>query len=274
MRHSTQILFPVLSALLAIGQKYDFRELYIDAQNRVYRAIPATLRQYDQVKNPEIVGFPNDLAQWVALARRTGLLSILPWTYLSCCKAYTADKIKNGLAEEGNKSKLSLHDQLTCLAGTLAIHAAQADTTYIWLHDVDTPLSSNCATTYLCTEIRRDVRVEKFPLAPDIMGFERWDSRFSSGLCKHCAAAARTKHEAGRKKLWNQLPGLFNLPPWSELLKEREEIHAQQVFHILSKHSHLPPPTENEAMISKDPHLDSQIFGLAACLNYTVKPLT
>lgn len=42
-----------------------------------------------------------------------------------------------------------------------------------------------------------------------------WDA---FGTCSTCHEAAKTTYQAGRQKLWNNLPSIFNLGTWEELL--------------------------------------------------------
>jgi hypothetical protein len=36
-------------------------------------------------------------------------------------------------------------------------------------------------------------------------------------LCTGCRSHAKELLQKGRKKIWDELPGFFDLPPWSEL---------------------------------------------------------
>lgn len=40
-------------------------------------------------------------------------------------------------------------------------------------------------------------------------------------MCEICIDIAKGEHGAGRQRLWNALPGVFDLPAWEELNKER-----------------------------------------------------
>lgn len=71
------------------------------------------------------------------------------------------------------------------------------------------------------------------PTAPPA-GLESWATRSAqpdAGLCHPCIAHARDQHEVGREKFWELLPGLFGLPPWTELLKERDSMYIK-FFHF------------------------------------------
>jgi hypothetical protein len=40
------------------------------------------------------------------------------------------------------------------------------------------------------------------------------------GLCAECKPHGIRLFDAGRKKIWDELPGFFDLPPWSELTND------------------------------------------------------
>jgi len=46
---------------------------------------------------------------------------------------------------------------------------------------------------------------------------ERWPEEWNE-LCEMCASVAKEEHDRGRREVWNELPGIFGLPPWDELV--------------------------------------------------------
>ena len=132
--------FPVLAALLCLGQKYEIRKLQVEARRRIYAQYPTTL---DELK--DWVGF-NPPAYFrspkvLAIARRAGLLSILPRVFYTCCVLYKWSDITH----ENSSAPLSPVDQIACLAGYRAICQAQAETTFAWAYIAQT-LAATCAT--------------------------------------------------------------------------------------------------------------------------------
>jgi hypothetical protein len=45
-----------------------------------------------------------------------------------------------------------------------------------------------------------------------------WTEGAVIGLCGACATIARSKHTAGSRRLWDELPSFFGFWPWHELL--------------------------------------------------------
>ncbi|KZP08008.1 hypothetical protein FIBSPDRAFT_840652 [Athelia psychrophila] len=216
--------FGVVSAFLRLGQKYDIQSLYIEGRNRVFQEIPATLPAYDSLNDRTAVD-SSGLIPLVVLARKTGLLSILPYVLYRCCVEYSAKKLiahDSAMPDQSNAA-LPYQDQLACLTGRPAIYSAQANTTYTWLSTNQINTLGTCARPRLCKAAKQSIRLKTFRLVPKIIALERW-SPASKGLCEECASAAHAQHDAGRAEFWEHLPAIFDLPPWSELLKERSDI--------------------------------------------------
>ncbi|KZP14548.1 hypothetical protein FIBSPDRAFT_796694 [Athelia psychrophila] len=220
--------FPVLSALLYLGRKYDIRKLEMEARRRLYFRFPMTLDDRD-VQFSDI-GF--DLPEtdpWFELcklARRAGLLSILPHVFYYCCKVHTVGDIKNGWERDGSLRTFPIQEKLTFLAGREAIFKAQAETTYECFRDPES-LSDCCTAHPECNVARHFFFIDTFTPIPYTAGLDYWDEdslRLDGELCDECAEVASARHQAGRKDFWEQLPGMFDLPPWEELLKERGDL--------------------------------------------------
>ncbi|KAF7982515.1 hypothetical protein HWV62_28122 [Athelia sp. TMB] len=235
LSYGEKLEFPVLSAFLCLGRKYDIRKLELEGRKRIYNEFSTTLQEYDAVGRgiwktsfacPRL-SKSYHLLEFLALARRMDLLSILPQLFYFCCsKLHPAADLVKGW-RDGTYAACSADDQLTILAGFEAIYRAQAKTTFAWLYQRET-LAQECATSYQCELGRAKYLRDMFTPVPFPVGLLTWEyadvNLFRSLLCEHCTARARALHEAGRLEFWKLLPSLFGLPPWEELLKEREEI--------------------------------------------------
>ncbi|KZP11109.1 hypothetical protein FIBSPDRAFT_191794 [Athelia psychrophila] len=227
--------FPILSALLCLGRKYDIPRLHIEARKRLYRQFPSTLDNYDHTAsgpawNDIQPSVPNHAyLELLIIARRAGIHSILPHLLYNCCKIYTASEI----IREGYAPAFPLREQVACLAGHRAACAAQAETTYRWLYDSN-KISPKCNTPERCNITRRKRRESYFLPTPGAAGLDHWAGLEpemrpvnliqKSWLCDKCNKSARERHAAGRQEFWERLPSLFQLPPWQELLQEREDM--------------------------------------------------
>jgi hypothetical protein len=214
----------VIGAFLRLGKKYDFQNLFKEATMRLSFEYPSTLREWDatygQYTFIEIVGGePFDV---IRLARENSLSFILPAALYNCCEDSSLYEIFGGLVRhDGTVTFLSAEDQRLCiqvLEDTL-IHRQD----YIMLEWMD-PENSNrfvrCTSKSQCIAARTKhlVSMVRHDLWCD--AFLKWDNKWEQGLCDHCIQTAKMVHGAGCQDLWEQLPGIFKLPPWDELRKE------------------------------------------------------
>ncbi|KAF7978929.1 hypothetical protein HWV62_44133 [Athelia sp. TMB] len=218
---TTELPFAVLSAYLCLGQKYDIHELYHESKKRIFQDIPTTLGAYDAMP---VGPAKYEYMELVQLARRTGLLSILPYAYFLCCQAYSTDQLIEGMQKsDGSTVLLSPHDQIICLAGFRGMLSKQAITTLSWLYDQDT-CEYVCFTPESCLEARRAIIGQAVSPQRPLTGLDVWHTGwFNEELCQDCTDASEDMHNDGRFDFWHSLPLLFKLPPWIELLKERDE---------------------------------------------------
>ncbi|KAF7978933.1 hypothetical protein HWV62_44141 [Athelia sp. TMB] len=219
--------FAELSAFLCLGRKYDIPELYCEAQRRLFREIPATLDAFDtfpERPNPQhwlSIQRPQSpiYLELVILARRTGLLSILPYAFYRCCTRYPAGTLINGAKRsDGSMLVLSAQDQLICLAGYRAMHDAQRATTLSWAWDPQA-FFTTCTSPAVCRIARRSF-IGLLSHKSAIAGLIKWARTDGHpDLCEACTGIVHQRHTTGRVQFWDMLPDLFGLPPWTELLK-------------------------------------------------------
>ncbi|KZP14544.1 hypothetical protein FIBSPDRAFT_751663 [Athelia psychrophila] len=216
---------PVLSAFLCLGQKYDIQQLYLNARKRLFENYPDANVEWTAMEAVE------SFMEIVIIARKTGLLSILPYVLYSCCHMESAAEIIDGTRrKDGSISILPIQDRLACLAGYRAICDAQADTMYAWLHmPLGEIVTAGCKISVACKGARGNIFLQDFSPKQRIMGFPV--KADYAGLCGICAAVADRKYQEGREAMWERLPALFGLPPWAELLKERAECASYLSLH-------------------------------------------
>ncbi|KAF7969805.1 hypothetical protein HWV62_25918 [Athelia sp. TMB] len=211
----------IITAFLCLGRKYDIAKLYAEAYKKLYQEIPVTLAGYDALQDWSVIETSRTLPLMI-MARKTGQLSILPYVYLTACTEFTIDDIFNGVRlvdEADTLTSFPVADQLAMLAGKSALSAFHVETTYH--NTVDAVLG--CQTPISCSVGRESHTIQEMsstllPSAP----LDDWPHTLCDKMCEFCIAFSNTKHDARRKKFWDELPAMFRLPPWSELLKEKD----------------------------------------------------
>ena len=112
----------VISAFICLGKKYDIRTLYVEAVKKLFQEVPATLAEYDGPTNDKwIVIDDPEYMDLAILARKAGLLSILPYLLFVICSIYSSDEIKNGFLMPDGKTN-RLHSRSTCMPRWLSSH--------------------------------------------------------------------------------------------------------------------------------------------------------
>lgn len=159
------------------------------------------------------------------LARKEGLISVLPYILYECCTIYSTAELLQGIHSQNHATIiLAPEDQLACLAAHTAIIEAQAKTTFRWLYEAEELMSNYCPEG--CYQARQNVISCQFNPLPDLLGLGEWAESYSEELCLFCSTAAKEKHSEGRERFWEMLPSIFNLPAWSDLENEREAVYV------------------------------------------------
>lgn len=211
----------MVAAFLRLGTKYEIHDLRAEGLRCLLADYPSTLEQYDELRNEKNwrklaiepqVGRSFDIAN---LAREAGVLSVLPVVLYSCCRIFDNEGIFEGCQiQDGKYAALSLADQKICIVAKDKLYALQARETFSWLGIG----SDDICPDILCKNTRKNVFQAVWYPKPKCAALDPWI--WSTKLCGNCATDARTKHEAGRAEVWSQLPSIFGLPEWEDLLKE------------------------------------------------------
>ncbi|KZP28181.1 hypothetical protein FIBSPDRAFT_275953 [Athelia psychrophila] len=224
----------IIAAFLRLGTKYDIELLRAEALNRLHYEYPSTLEEYDKINKWSMInGRWGDGTHFavVNLAREQGLLSVLPLSlYLSCCYPYSTSEIATGIpSDDGTTSRMLPDDLIRCLGAWNSIGIKQSTMTLAW---INLPIYPNCKNSTQCTKLRVKVMKRVFYPFVEFFGLHTWREfetcwvypEENLDMCDSCYAVAERLHEDGRSKFWETLPGIFGLPEWEELRKEREEL--------------------------------------------------
>ncbi|KAJ7125130.1 hypothetical protein C8R44DRAFT_782400 [Mycena epipterygia] len=210
---------PAVASLIRLGRKYDFRDLLDTALERITFENPATLEEYDmlppkQYTTTRLVDYEGILYDIVTLARENDILSVLPCAYYRAVKYYGRAELFDGVPRgDGTSAFLAPIDQRRCVLGREKLIRTQSEPgyTFAWLRSWT---HGDCTDPKTCAEVR-DSNMRKcwgsaglWALSP----YSEWKP-----FCVSCKQHMKEEMVAGRKKIWEELPGFFDLLSWSEL---------------------------------------------------------
>ncbi|KAJ7246356.1 hypothetical protein C8J57DRAFT_726393 [Mycena rebaudengoi] len=225
---------PSLGAIVAslrLGKKYDFAPFRKDAIRRLKYELPSTLEGWDQknkfswtkIEHTDAMEFP-----LIRVAREVGLVSILPALF------YLALAEKSSLIHKGPLYNLVYNttieidpiDRATCLQGHIKLLKWQDDETLWWLLlSEEDPLSEDsCDSPHECAAallaIKNSIHAG---WCPQLVVLSSWKDAWDHDLCVPCTEAAKDTFKQERIAAWRELPSMFGLPEWQELMASNFE---------------------------------------------------
>ncbi|KAJ7928413.1 hypothetical protein B0H13DRAFT_1967140 [Mycena leptocephala] len=162
------------------------------------------------------------------LARENDIVSALPAAYyrainqglvstFSRCPLPTLtsvfqDKLLNGLLASPTPVDLR-----RCIWGREKLITAQFQPGYTfgWLRSWESDAQFACTGTSSCSRMR-DALFRRNTKTFELLALSTFAGQ-GKNLCDGCRNHAIILTTTGRKKVWTELPGFFELPPWSEL---------------------------------------------------------
>ncbi|KAJ7125107.1 hypothetical protein C8R44DRAFT_782342 [Mycena epipterygia] len=211
---------PVIAALIRLGRKYDFRDLLDAGVERLAFEHPTTLEGYDALSNDgtynttRIVQYRGIIYDIIALARENNIFSVLPCAYYRALIYHTPEQLFDGvLKTDGTVASLAPVDQRRCVLSRIKLLKAQTEPghTIGWLRS---PPSNACTTPENCTKARNS-KLGKYMSGLYLCALSQYSEQRST--CGPCRQHNEEMTVAGRKKMWEALPGFFDLPPWGQL---------------------------------------------------------
>jgi hypothetical protein len=173
---------------------------------------PSTIQGCDTLLSSKYLYPPGAIVRAIPLARENVVPEILPWAYYISTHIPTEELLKD--------ASLAWRDKALCLAGKERLWDAQKTITHSFLFTFDR--SPGCIS--LCNQAYQldrqtwkgleHLRKSPHPLEP----YVDWTS---INTCKKCREQMEKQHRAGREKLWEVLPGIFDLGSWKELKQDQ-----------------------------------------------------
>ncbi|KAJ6519076.1 hypothetical protein C8R45DRAFT_950166 [Mycena sanguinolenta] len=225
MFHCQQTLpLAVVSAFIRLGRKYDFKELFDSAVARLTSMCPMTLEEYDVVSESDrlktIEGYSGLTIDLISLASENNVLSVLPCAYYCALHLHKLGSLFDGIRRgDGTLASLSSLDLRRCVVAREKLFSKQFRDGYTlgWLRK-GSDFFNDCTSSVQCRG-QREALLTAF-LEARLVPLLLPTAVSRLGLCPACTQQATESMAAGRKKMWEEFPGIFELPPWSELKNE------------------------------------------------------
>ncbi|KAJ7231895.1 hypothetical protein B0H12DRAFT_1262689 [Mycena haematopus] len=225
-----EVPLSLIGALIRLGRKYDFKDLHDSAVACLEADYPTTLERFDELRGKfkAIEWYRGVEFDIVALASEHKILSVLPSAYYDVVCKFTLNELLDRVDKaDGTRASLSPNDLRRCVLAHKRLLIKQFQPGYIlgwtrrWEFDGCTALEQCRAaregvlSRYL--DSAADTVEPLLPILNDVAYFFRiWFLR-GFKFCPTCKRHAISAMSAGRRKLWEELPGMFDLPHWRDL---------------------------------------------------------
>ncbi|KAF7370411.1 BTB domain-containing protein [Mycena sanguinolenta] len=206
-----------IGALIRLGRKYDFEELVQLAAARITSETPTTLKEYDTFE-PDyqaIVYYPGLEFDIVTLASENNLLSILPFTYYDIVRANSLVRLFKRIGKrDGTMAAWPLTHLRRCVIARERLLLKQFELGYTlgWARKWE--FDDECTDPSSCRKSRETITWDYRSFIASLIPLP-FLAQFK--LCTACRKHATEAMAAGREKMWQELPQIFDLPPWDQL---------------------------------------------------------
>ncbi|KAF7370389.1 BTB domain-containing protein [Mycena sanguinolenta] len=218
----TTLPLAVVGAFIRLGRKYDFKDLLDSAVARIMSEFPATLKEYDTLIQLGGCMTIDRHRGWtidsISLASENNILSALPCAYYRALNQNGLGTLFDGIPRnDGTLASLSSPDLRKCVVARekLLSKQMQEGYTFGWTREA----SGDCTELELC-RLARERLPRAFSDKPFLDAFSTASPDCLAPeykLCRACTRHAIESMAAGRRKMWEELPAIFDLPPWGEL---------------------------------------------------------
>ncbi|KAF8957728.1 hypothetical protein BDZ97DRAFT_1737158 [Flammula alnicola] len=228
-KSTDKLPFPILVSMLRLGKKYQFDHFRDDALERLKVDLPAKLADWECVFDVDAGGVDDESPGWytfnnevdvINIALEVGIQSILPIVYYLCLSNHDLAIIFDGLPRiDGTTARLHPDSQRVLVLGREKVIRAMLKHTYRWLKAKKIVPCEICVTQEKCSEARIQALESGLPsFSSEVhVALDTLNSKYTKGFCRPCTLASIEAHEAGRQKVWQELPSYFGLPEWENL---------------------------------------------------------
>ncbi|KAJ7072662.1 hypothetical protein C8F01DRAFT_973601 [Mycena amicta] len=218
-----KISFELVAALVRLGRKYDFQDLWSAGVERLTYELPATLAQFDArfkdgSKMTRIHYYRGIRLDMIDLAGQNNIRTVLPCAYLLTVASPKESWLDEITKADGTVVSLAPLDLRRCISGVDKIVKMQFQPGYALCWLVKMP--NDCVTPRDCAEKRMGVLTTFVGSVQGLLLPSSTMDRFANRTCEPCQQHIRGLFSGSREKAWNDLPSVFGLPAWSELKNE------------------------------------------------------
>ncbi|KAJ6519026.1 hypothetical protein C8R45DRAFT_950044 [Mycena sanguinolenta] len=215
-----------IGAFIRLGRKYNLENVLDLAVARVTAVCPTTLREFDTLVDAGTRSW--NTIEWyygiefdmVTLLSENKIRSALPCAYYRAVR-HPQKALFDGLAKgDGTCISLSQSDMRRCAIGYHTLSHKQFEPGYPlgWARKWE---FTDCNSSVVCRSLREHIlKGCKEDYGVWALVGPSWLSLSDIGFCAACRQHATKSLAAGKKKIWQELPQIFDLSPWSELLKK------------------------------------------------------
>ncbi|KDR77428.1 hypothetical protein GALMADRAFT_245621 [Galerina marginata CBS 339.88] len=205
----------VIGSMLRLGRKYRFKNLVKEALHCLTQDFPSTFDLWDVLGGTKCIQFSGStLFDVVYLAHEHSIKSILPCLYLMICSQFPLVQIRNGFNRPQSKHLLKTDEPLACLSGREKLFRSVSQRTMAWIKRDIVPCEE-CTQRVKCERRRRGlmnaVMDEDIHVVINLVANSWNNNGLSKGLCPECIKLAQSPYEEERRKIWDELPGYFEL---------------------------------------------------------------
>lgn len=204
-----------IQGILRLSTKYIIRNLRHRCITRLTSKFPCTFDDYcaKSVASTH-ERFKSDVVmRAINIARESNVPTILPYAYY-CVARMSMRRLMN--EREGD---LGWKDKCQCMVGRERLRWAEMSISYSFLILFE---RSQTCHTLTCAHTRgphAEWHILEAAKSPNpLRAYSRWNLL---NVCKDCEVHCQERHLAGRKQVWEQLPGLFGLVSWEALAEQQ-----------------------------------------------------
>lgn len=211
-------------AVLKLSNKYDAQGIRQRVIEGLSPFIPTTFSDFDSwtlgSDNPLDLGnhspfvATDDILGLAAIAEHSAPIFVPFALYgLQCIDPASLSNVLDGVPARRGRFILSPRLQRAYLQGRLKLTALSRKEVYPSLFS-----RSQCRTSLTCDSLRLAL-IQSLQETDGYLD-PLWPYSILDGFCVGCDFALKTEQSTGRRKVWKELPGVFELPSWEELRKE------------------------------------------------------